>query len=213
MRASARSRNRPVPVEISQDIKDDIAEVVRHLTLFAAGGTSVQRAFVGHEVLSRLRSAPKLVYGSMLYRAGHDQVRDTMGCCGKRNTGYCIDGGMLGHVWNEVGNDLIDFSCGDWVDEAQMQASLYPDGLGDSVREVPPPSYLWRGSSALKANWREFGSPRLGEFWYGPWHGAKPNMSNDLSLKVAFGQIDHNLAQFLLRERLNVREPSTEKES
>jgi hypothetical protein len=57
-----------VPLKISQDakpvsneIKDDIAEVVRHFTLFAAGGTCAQRAFVGHEVLSRLGFAPKLV--------------------------------------------------------------------------------------------------------------------------------------------------------
>jgi hypothetical protein len=143
----------------------------------------------------------------MLYRAGQDQARDTMSYCGKRNTGYCIDGGMLGHVWIELGADLIDFSTGDWVDEAQTLAELFPDGLGDLVWEVPPPSYLWRCNSSLKADWREFGSPRLGEFWYGPWHGAKPNMSNlDWSLEVAFGQIEHNLLKFRLRERLNVKD-------
>jgi hypothetical protein len=141
----------------------------------------------------------------MLYRPGHDQVRDTMSYCGKRNTGYCVDGGMFGHIWNEVGNDLIDFSCGDWVHEAEMQVLLLPDGLGDLVFEKVPPSYLWRGSSSLKANWREFGSPRSGEFWYGPWIGAKPDMSDlDWSLEVAFGQIEHNLLEFRLRERLHM---------
>jgi hypothetical protein len=33
--------------------ESDIADVVRHLTLISAGGTCVQRAFVGNEVCYR----------------------------------------------------------------------------------------------------------------------------------------------------------------
>jgi hypothetical protein len=168
------------------------------------------RAMVGNETLRRLGFEPKLTYGSMLYRAGPDQRRDTMSYCTRGNSGYInnenYDGGMLGHLWIELGQDLIDFSTGDWQRESEILYLNFPDGLERVEWTATPPTYLWQRAAPLKAAWKSFGSPKLGDFWYGPWKcGAYPDMSGfDFALAVATGQIDHNIERLRLRERVKV---------
>ena len=50
----------------------------------------------------------------MLYRAGADPIRDVLAFCGPHNAGQLLDGHFLGHIWLEMDDELIDFSCGDW---------------------------------------------------------------------------------------------------
>jgi hypothetical protein len=111
---------------------------------------------------------------------------------------------MMGHVWNEVGDDLVDFSCGDWKHEAEMLVTLYPDGLPPVVWHVTPPPYLWQAAAPVKASWRSVGSPALGEFWYGQWASATyPDQgAASFALQVALNQIDYNIERYGLRDRV-----------
>ena len=75
-------------------------------------GTCIVRGLVGHKLMREIGLDPKLAYGAMLYRAGYDPMADVVAYCGQYNTGY-VDNFMLGHLWTELGDDLIDFSCGE----------------------------------------------------------------------------------------------------
>ena len=123
MRASKRARNQradtvqPLPIPASiilpDDLKADIADTVRAFTYMQVmGGTCIVRGLVGHKLLREIGLDAKLAYGAMLYRAGYDPMADVVAYCGQYNTGY-VDNFMLGHLWTELGDDLIDFSCGD----------------------------------------------------------------------------------------------------
>ena len=105
----------------------------------------------------------KLAYGAMLYRAGYDPMADVVAYCGLYNIGY-VDNFMLGHLWTELGDDLIDFSCGDWHREAEWQVQVAPDGLPPITWQVEPPQYLWQKAAPLKQAWRKIGQPALGEY-------------------------------------------------
>jgi hypothetical protein len=130
---------------------------------------------IGYTLLQDLGLPAHLVFGSMLYRAGPDAMVDVMAYTGPHNTGCLIHGGMLGHIWIELGEDLIDFSCGDWQQEAKMLHLIDPDGLPPIMWQVLPPDYLWQSAAPLKAAWQRLGQPDLGQFWYGKWTGKLPS--------------------------------------
>ena len=101
-------------------------------------------------------------------------MADVVAYCGLYNIGY-VDTFMLGHLWTELGDDLIDFSCGDWHREAEWQVQTAPDGLPPITWQVEPPQYLWQKAAPLKKAWRKIGQPALGEDRYGPWQGMVPD--------------------------------------
>jgi hypothetical protein len=80
---------------------------------------------------------------------------------------------MIGHVWNEIGGEVADFSAGDWPSETdRMHASgtnLDDLRLGPFAWHVSPPEFIWQTTESLKAGWRSSGEPALGQIWYGPW--------------------------------------------
>ena len=185
MRASKRARNQradtvqPLPIPASiilpDDLKADIADTVRAFTYMQVmGGTCIVRGLVGHKLLREIGLEAKLTYGAILYRAGSDPMADVVAYCGQYNTGY-VDNFVLGHLWTELGDDLIDFSCGDWQREEEWQVQVAPDGLPPITWQVEPPQYLWQKAAPLKEAWRKIGQPALGEFWYGPWQGMVPD--------------------------------------
>jgi len=95
-------------------------------------------------------------------------MRDTktrIGCIGP-------DGHLWGHVWLELGGDLIDFSTGDWA----IRSTMFWQMMGEipPLWEVQPPSYVWRPKATL-ARWKSRGFPHKGDIWYGPWRGPKPD--------------------------------------
>jgi hypothetical protein len=115
---------------VSDEIKVDICRVVRAIQFAGlAGGTCLLRAGVGYVVLRLLGWSPRLCVGSALYRAGPSAMRDVLPFCGSGNTGQMVDGGFLGHVWLEMDDELIDFSCGDWPD-LDHRGELTDSGLG-----------------------------------------------------------------------------------
>src|ERR1700733_3226769 len=103
------------------DIKVSIALIARNFTFTAAdsGGTCLARSVIGKAVLDLCGLPARIVSGGMLYRAGSHRVRDTLRFSMDTNQGGYIHGALCGHVWNEADGDIIDFSAGDWVDEAE----------------------------------------------------------------------------------------------
>ena len=130
MRASKRSRNyatqSPSHLYLRDDVKADIARSVRTFALTQFGGTCMMRAVTGNILLRELGLDAKLAVGAMLYRAGAEPIRDTMAYCHHNNVGRLIDGGLCGHVWNELDGDIIDFSCGEWLGEAALWQNFIP---------------------------------------------------------------------------------------
>ena len=212
MRASKRARNqradtvRPLPTvtALPDDMKVDIAKAARGFTdTQIMGGTCVARALVGHKLLREIGLDAKLTYGAMLYRTGFDPMTDVVAYCGKYNTGY-LDAFMIGHLWNELGDDLIDFSCGDWHRESEWQLQMQPDGLPPISWQVEPPQYMWQKAAPLKKAWRKIGQPALGEFWYGPWTGKLPDHTEMLWIvDTARGAVMHMAEEMRLRERVS----------
>ena len=60
----------------------------------------------------------------MLYRCGPHRRRDTLRFCWPDNRGGYLHTGndayLIGHVWVEVGDEIADFSVGDWQAEADL---------------------------------------------------------------------------------------------
>ena len=187
MRASRRSRNahlfaRRVDQKtttistIPHELRHDIADAVRSFNMVQAGGTCLVRALTGNKLLNELGLAAVLVPGSAMYRAGTDPDADVVSYRGLGNVGYLTEDGMFGHVWNELGGEIIDFSTGDWRREGDLIVELYPDGLPPVRWQIEPPEFLWQPAHGLKSAWRPTGVPALGQFWYGRW--ASPKLPN-----------------------------------
>jgi hypothetical protein len=158
---------------VPDEIKVDICRVVQAIQFTGLdGGTCLFRAGVGYVVLRLLGWSPRLCVGGALYRAGPSTMRDVVAFCGPGNTGQMVHGGFLGHVWLEMDDELIDFSCGDWP-SLDRRAELMDAGLGAVQWDALPPTFVWATRHLLK--WQPHGNPQLGELWYGPWHGPTPD--------------------------------------
>lgn len=168
-------------MQLPQELRDDIAAAVRAVNVTQIGGTCGVRAAIGHAVLRKIGLPAEMVFGSVLYRAGPDSFRDVMAYRDHDNLGRLHEWGMQGHVWLEWDGDLIDFSVGNWVKEAeilQMADPQYDPRTGALLEgiqwDVVPPDYLWRPAAGLKRAWRAWGVPGVSEYWYGGWEGVRP---------------------------------------
>jgi hypothetical protein len=156
----------------------DIARVVRSVDLETGGGVCVFRAVMGQRVLAWLGIRSTVVMGAMLYRAGPDEIRDTLAFCGPGNGPAMTDDGMGAHCWLHAGEDLIDFSVGDW--QQQSEAGYFQEGnpldaapsgeqLGPIQWTVPRlPEFWWQPHASLTEPWHPIGTPELGAAWYRP---------------------------------------------
>jgi len=124
------------------------------------GGRCLLHALVAAQALWNCNIAADLHIGSALCRVGPDPYRDVIAFCGPGNAGR----GTQFHAWLEVGDDILDFSVGEWqrldartVAPAQWTATL--------------PEYWCRPRAELVGAWRPVGVPDLGVAWYGPYSG------------------------------------------
>jgi hypothetical protein len=144
----------------------------------------------------------------MLFRAGPHPLRDTLRFALPNNRGGFYQGVVIGHVWNECGHDLIDFSVGDWEAEAALMYATATDptdlALGPLAWQVELPWFIWQAARPLKAAWREQGEPAVGGLWYGGWCGRiEPRYADfDPIVEAAKPHIIAKVAEMRLRERL-----------
>ena len=135
------------------------------------------RAVTGQKASALLGVRSRLVFGAMLYRAGPDEMADVIAFCGPNNRARQLDGKVLGHYWLEAGAHLIDFTVGDWREQASDTESDLEHHTVNG-KPMPPtrwtttlPDFWWRPSVELIAPWREskhlmIETPPLGVAWY-----------------------------------------------
>jgi hypothetical protein len=124
----------------------------------------------------------RTVIGGLLYRAGPDPVRDTMGFADGHGGNFLPDGRFYGHTWLQVGANIVDFSCGDWkgiataAGEAGTDNLDHIENLAPIVWESTPPQFFWKYRARLEPT-REicaaeakrnggYLSPPVGHAWY-----------------------------------------------
>jgi hypothetical protein len=173
-----RKRGRAPSVDDERERRWAIAKLVRTIDLTAIhGGTCWLRSLSGSIVLKRLGIPHQLVLGGMIYRAGLNPW-DLVMFASDDNKGHHPG---LYHCWLESGDDLIDFSCGDWRDVLSRSNTegfeVNPEGLPPITWKFPPPEFIWAPSAPLKNAWRPapFG-PKPREAWYGPIAEQHPEM-------------------------------------
>ena len=148
----------------------------------------------------------------MLYRCGPHRRRDTPRFCLPDNRGGYLHTGndayLIGHVWGEVGDEIADFSIGDWQTEAGLIYENTVDpadrALGPIERWVSPPQFIWQSVASLKAGWRSYGEPMIGQAWYGAWsHCRMPDLASfDHVIGDAAPLIALLVGELRLRERI-----------
>jgi hypothetical protein len=161
--------------EIPEDIKTDIAKVVRSVnwqTVVPEGGLCFFRCVTGWLVLTDLGIPAMPTLGGMVYRSGPDEERDVVAFCGPLNAGCVLDGRFFGHYWVLSGNDFVDFSVGDWRDNSTGINDYCPPGAPklDPIQwTVPdPPDFFWTHQDTFKASGL---TPELGKAWYTGFRG------------------------------------------
>jgi len=128
------------------DIKRDIAKTVRSIEWLLPdrrpAGMCFFRTMSGTITLNRLDIPAKPALGGMIYRAGPDEERDVVAFCGPGNAGTRIGSSFLGHWFIMSGDDIVDFSVGDW------KALTAPGMLQDAelAGVTPLGSILWTGA-------------------------------------------------------------------
>jgi hypothetical protein len=112
---------------------------------------TVSTAFTGKSAFAFAGIDAERVVGGMIYRAGHDEMRDVVAFVGPGNAGCYHNGAFQRHMWLKVGDTLVDFSPGKWKSETELRAV-------DWV--VEPPEYFW-------GPWDSFMPPAsvAGTFW------------------------------------------------
>jgi len=209
MRASRRGRNAVrVPEQrlIPDDVKIDIAGIVRRFDFDLPGqGDCVWRARMGLLVLNECGIDAEIKAGAMLVRVGPHRKRDTVRYALHNNLGGYYDGWLVGHAWNQVGDELVDFSVADWNEDV--------DPVGPSDRLGPPewhinlPPFIWQPEKSLP-RWRSSGEPNLGHVWYGPWGDRNPPPTATVTgkpwemLEPYLGVIKDMVSEFEIRKRL-----------
>jgi hypothetical protein len=160
-------------------VKGRIAAAVRSVQFpLSLGGMCLYRVAAGMYVLKGLGLPAEVRVGSMLYRAGPDPIRDTLAFCGPGNIGCwpAMESGLMGHFWISLGDDIVDFSAGDWKgltptegvpdDRPDLAANAAVD-RGPIQWDATPPDYYWQQERTLTDPWKAKGEPAIGEVWYG----------------------------------------------
>ena len=154
---------------LDQQFKDQVAAAVRGVSLLIAehkGGMCLYRTVIGWRALHRVGIEARPAMGSLRYRVGPDPTWDVHGYLGIMPNSV--------HMWLDDGENIIDFSAGDWrwdSDEANDRR-LFCDEWGDDGRpinwQIEPPQYVWGPKNQLRHDWKPDASPELGVMWYGP---------------------------------------------
>jgi hypothetical protein len=189
---------------IPLDLRRDIAASVRQFDV--EDGFCVFRAMTGLSLLRFLGIDSELAFGGLRYRVGPG---DPIGFCGPDGRGRMIDNAFRGHCWLTVGDDLVDFSAGDW----RRQMENFRDGLGPVRWTVAdPPEFVWQPRASLQKG------QALGEFRYTTWTGEDPPVSRwfeaftSIPITVFSDHIAQCCKRYSLRERVaRARRPNRSK--
>jgi hypothetical protein len=214
-------------VEIPHGIKADISKVVRSLDFElpnSKGGLCFFRALSGCTVLRLLGfESAQPALGGMVFRAGPDDRRDVLAFCGPGNQGCSVNGIFLGHYWIVEDDDYIDFSVGDWRENAEMckeawhqadERQLCGESL-DAIQWTAPelPDFFWTDRVNLtvspQVNCKQH-TPALGQAWYSGFRGDSETLKQFSNLiKEALPQIKpciphlcKAIEHYALKERL-----------
>jgi hypothetical protein len=183
---------------VPDDIKADIARVVRSINSSARSAASLLGAVIGFITLGPLGFKPQFCVGGMLYRAGPDRLRDTVPFRGPGNAGRLIDGQFVGHVWLRLDDELVDWPHLDPRGELPVAGIELPP-----VRwQAPPPTFVWATRDLF--DWQPHGEPPIGEMWYGPRMGIRPDHFVDTLTRVEplYATVVLNLVRVELPDRL-----------
>lgn len=169
-------QNKPVAVTIPDDLRADIAASIRGIKFsvggddLCLGGLCLYRAVIGFEFLRLLAIPARLALGGMVYRVGPDSQRDVVSYCGEGNVGrLCEDGGFLGHCWLESGDEVVDFSVGDWRATEPEDLGV----LGPVQWTIEPPDFFWLPKASVAPIAGQM-TPPLGRAYYTGWRGPSP---------------------------------------
>jgi hypothetical protein len=203
-----------ISLSVPQEIKDDICKALRSFTLIEMGGSCLSYALLANATIKALGLPIRVTWGGMLYQIGEDEKRDCISFAKRFNRGGIVPGyGFVAHAWNRIGGDLLDFT--DWkqmVVNMRMGLDVQDHpfcadelALGDPVFAVEPPYYIWQPAKPLMDAWRPFGTPRLGEFWYGPYDALDdhPNLNDAmLNMKLKLPVTERAVKELRLVERI-----------
>jgi hypothetical protein len=196
---------------IPADIKTDIAKVVRSIEWRIIdgkrGGLCFWRTMTGVIVLTILSIPAQPALGGLIYRVGPDEHRDVVAFCGPGNVGTLMEGGLLGHWFIVSGDDIVDFSVGDWTDLSGISEFMTGQpALGPIQWTISPPNFFWDHRNQFRRIPPAF-TPELGRAWYTGFDGEP-----DIDLKTEEFLAGHTkliakaIAQgvefYALRERL-----------
>jgi hypothetical protein len=165
-------------VIVPEDIKADIAGIIRSVDLYDGlpGGRCYFRVYCGWMVLHHLKIPVRRAIGGMAYQAGPDPLRDVVGFCGPNWNGCMMGGVFVGHSWLISGNDLVDFSTGDWraVSETPYYAPGTPEMDPIQWTAPPLPEYFWSDKTPFMTRGpaKEL---QLGQAWYTGFEGVPPD--------------------------------------
>jgi hypothetical protein len=179
------SKPQPGVLIIPDDLRADIAASIRSFHMMSdEGGLCMFRTVIGYRFLCHLGIPARIAFGGMVYRVGPHPERDVVSFCGPGNVGQLHpDGGMLGHCWIENGDDVLDFSVGDWRTCCPEDELI----LGPVQWEIEPPEYFWLPKNSVNAIAGQH-IPELGRAYYTGWRGPTPvstieEMGEDLDWK------------------------------
>jgi hypothetical protein len=211
--AAAFSFDATLPVgEIPDDITTDIAKVVRSIEWRLTddiAGMCFWRAMTGFATLSGLDIPAKPALGGMVYRTGPDERCDVVAFCGEGNLGRKSPRGILAHYFLVSGQDIIDFSVGDW----KGNSLTVPDVVVPGQAPLPPicwtttaPDFFWAHHSNFTPDRSAF-TPELGRAWYTGFADDPPDliaMMDDSmpQIKTVMPHIARGIEHYALRERL-----------
>jgi hypothetical protein len=171
-------------------------------------GCCFGRAATGHLVLTELGIPSKLVFGGLLFRAGPDPLRDLLCFCGPNGQGCVIAGKIFAHQWIQSGRNIVDFSVGDWREDAERPANeveAHQSGIKDfAIQWTAPelPDFVWTDREHLTQG----GHPAVGQARYTGFTRNPPDVTSKLE-SVLFKQVQPQLGQayehYKLKERLS----------
>jgi hypothetical protein len=202
-------------VEIPDDIKHDIAKVVRSIDWQLAdetpGGMCFWRAMTGWVTLHTLGIPAKPVLGGMIYRAGVDERRDVIAFCGEGNVGRRSDRGILAHYFIVSNNNIVDFSVGDWKENSRTLPDIEVPGMepiGPVCWTAPPlPEFFWADRNNFMSKPPAY-TPDLGRAWYTGFADDAAGFFEQCiedataNLKTVFPHIAQGIKFYALKERL-----------
>jgi hypothetical protein len=164
---SATERAAIIPIIRSVEIRSPVS-----------GGFCWFRALLGATGLQALGIRSISIHvGGLLYRAGPDPLRDTIGFASPDGCGHLLGDAFLGHVWLKHGTDLIDFSAGDWgaLFRDPASALIADTDLPPVVWEHEPPAAFWEPEEGprLRDPTAPNTAPPPGRPLYGPMRGDR----------------------------------------